>query len=151
MSSLRRLIPSALVAATLFLFVPGRAAEPDPKAVSYTLPDNIQWKKGSNTDTAILQGDPSKPGIYIQLLKWHPNNMSRPHSHNMERYITVLSGTWWVGTGTKYDPSSTFPMPAGSYVVDRPNEIHYDGAKDQECVLYMVGIGPVMTTAAETK
>jgi hypothetical protein len=151
MSSLRRLIPSALATATIFLFVPGRAAEPDPKAVSYTLPDKIQWKKGSNTDTAVLQGDPSKPGIYIQLLRWHPHSMSRPHSHNMERYITVVSGTWWVGTGTKYDPDSTFPMPAGSYIVDRPNEIHYDGAKDQECVLYMVGIGPVMTTAAEAK
>jgi hypothetical protein len=151
MSSLQRLIPSALAAATLFLLVPSRAAEPDPKAVSYTLPDKIQWKKGSNTDTAVLQGDPSKPGIYIQLLRWHPHSMSRPHSHNMERYITVVSGTWWVGTGTKYDPDSTFPMPAGSYIVDRPNEIHYDGAKDQECVLYMVGIGPVMTTAAEAK
>src|ERR1700719_4669935 len=124
MSSLRRLIPSALAAATLFLFVPGRAAEPDPRAVSYTLPDKIQWKKGSNTDTAVLQGDPSKPGIYIQLLRWHPHSMSRPHSHNMERYITVVSGTWWVGTGTKYDPDGTFPMPAGSYIVDRPHEIH---------------------------
>jgi hypothetical protein len=149
MPFLRRSIPSALVAAILFLFLPGRAAEPDPKAIFYTLPDKIAWKKGANADNAILQGDPSKPGIYVQLIKWHPHNMSRPHTHNMERYITVLSGTWWVGTGSKYDPDSTFPMPAGSYVVDRPNEIHYDGAKDAECVLYLVGMGPVNTTSAE--
>ena len=58
MSFLRRAIPSALVASTLFLFVPGRAAEPDPKAISYALPDNIEWKKGAASDTAILQGDP---------------------------------------------------------------------------------------------
>jgi hypothetical protein len=69
----------------------------------------------------------------------------------MERYIKVLSGTWWVGTGPKYDPDSTYPMPAGSYVVDRANELHYDGAKDADCVIYLIGMGPVSTTAAGAK
>jgi hypothetical protein len=151
MSISRRLIPTVLVAAAVVLLTPSRAAEPDPKAVVYTLPDKIEWKKGSNSDTATVQGDPSKPGLYIQLLKWHPNNMSRPHSHSTERYITVLSGTWWIGTGPKYDPASTYPAPAGTYVVDRPNQLHYDGAKDTECVLEIVGMGPVVTTQAEAK
>jgi hypothetical protein len=151
MSTLRRVIPLASVAAIAFLLIPGRAAEPDPKAVLYTLPDKIEWKKGPNQDSATVQGDPSKPGIYIQLIKWHPNNMSRPHSHSTERYITVLSGTWWIGTGTKYDPASTFPVSAGTYVVDIANQIHYDGAKDSECVLEIVGMGPMVTTAAESK
>jgi hypothetical protein len=148
MSPLRFSISSALLAASAFLLIPGRAAEPDPKAVSYTLPDKIEWKKGANADTATVQGDPSKPGIYIQLIRWHPHNMSRPHSHSTERYITVLSGTWWIGTGPKYDPDSTFPVNAGTYVVDRPNELHYDGAKDTECVLEIVGMGPMTTTPA---
>jgi hypothetical protein len=139
------------VAASAVLLVPGRAAQPDPKAVSITLPDKIEWKKGDASDTALVQGDPSKPGVYIQLLKWHPNHMSRPHFHSTERYITVLSGTWWIGTGTKYDPDSTYPVTAGTYVVDRANGIHYDGAKDTECVLEIVGTGPMTTTQAEAK
>jgi quercetin dioxygenase-like cupin family protein len=151
MSFLRRAFPSVLLASTLFVFVPGHAAEPDPKAISYALPDNIEWKKGAASDTAILQGDPSKPGLYVQLIKWHPHNMSRPHTHNQERYIMVLSGTWWVGTGPKWDPDTTFPMPAGSYVIDRPNQIHWDGAKDADCVIYLVGMGPVNTVGAEAK
>jgi hypothetical protein len=142
---------SRLILAAAILLVPGRSAEPDPKAVSYTLPDKLEWRKGDNNDTATVQGDPSKPGLYIQLLKWHPNKMSRPHFHSTERYITVLSGTWWIGTGPKYDPASTYPAPAGTYVVDRANGIHYDGAKDTECLLEIVGMGPVMTTAAEAK
>jgi hypothetical protein len=144
-------ILTLLLTATAVLLVPGRAAQPDAKAVSFTLPDKIDWKIGDNSDTATVQGDPSKPGIYIQLLKWHPNKMSRPHFHSMERYITVLSGTWWIGTGTKYDPASTYPVPAGTYVVDRANGIHYDGAKDTECVLEIVGMGPMTTTQAEAK
>src|ERR1700680_638493 len=118
-SLLRR--STRLILAAAILLIPGRSAEPDPNAVSYTLPDKLEWKKGDNNDTATVQGDPSKPGIYIQLLKWHPNKMSRPHFHSTERYITVLSGTWWIGTGPKYDPASTYPAPAGTYVVDRAN------------------------------
>ncbi len=131
--------------------IPGRSAEPDPKSVSYTLPDKINWRKGEASDSVMLQGDPSKPGVYIQLLRWHPGHMSRPHFHSTERYITVLSGTWWIGTGTKYDPASTYPVPAGSYVVDKAGGIHYDGAKDVDCVLEIVGTGPMTTTQAEQK
>jgi hypothetical protein len=150
-STLRPLIPSVLVAAAAVFLVPSRAAEPDPKAVVYTLPDKIDWKRGAGSDNATLQGDPSKQGLYIQLTRWHAGNMSRPHSHSMERYITVLSGTWWIGTGSKYDPASTYPVTAGTYVVDRANELHYDGAKDGDCVLEIVGMGPMVTTQAAAK
>jgi hypothetical protein len=102
--------------------------------ISITLPDEIYWRKSANADVATIQGDPSKPGIHIQLVKWHPGHMSPPHYHGEERYIWVISGTWWVGTGPKYDPASTYPMPAGSYVVDHAHEIHYDGAKEGDCL-----------------
>jgi quercetin dioxygenase-like cupin family protein len=136
------------IGALAVVLVPARGAQIDSKAITYTLPENIQWQKGTTSDSAALLGDPSKPGLYIQLIKWHRGNMSRPHSHSTARYITVLSGTWWVGTGSTYDPSRTVPMKAGSFVIDQPNELHYDGAKDEECVLYLVGMGPVITTQA---
>ena len=142
---LRRTVSSVLLAGLVFLLTPGRAAEPDPKAITYTLPDKIDWKKGPNNDTAILQGDPSKPGLYIQLIRWHPGNMSRPHTHPNDRYIYVISGTWWMGWGSKFDPDSTFPVKAGTYVVHHAGELHYDGAKTEDCVLYIVGMGPVNT------
>ena len=131
-----------LAGAVAFAIVSGRAAEPDPKAITYTIPEKIQWNKGANQDNAVLQGDPTKPGLYIQLTKWHPGNMSRPHSHPNDRYITVLSGTWWMGTGPNFDPDSTHPVKAGTYVVHHANELHYDGAKDEEAVLLIVGMGP---------
>jgi len=146
---LRSLLLTAVIGFSVFSPING--AEPDPKSVFFELPDKIQWRKGANSDNVTLVGDPSKPGIYIQLTRWHPHNMSRPHSHSTERYITVLSGTWWVGTGPKYDPDTTYPMPAGSYVVDHANELHWDGAKDEECVLEIVGTGPMTTTQAAQK
>ncbi len=151
---LRRAAPVAagiVVLGAALVIVPGHAKEPDPQAVSFTLPDKIDWHKGEASDQATVQGDPSKPGVYIQLLRWHAGHMSRPHYHSTDRFITVLSGTWWIGTGHKYDPASTYPVPAGTYVVDHAGGVHYDGAKDADCVLEIVGTGPMTTTGAEEK
>jgi quercetin dioxygenase-like cupin family protein len=131
---------------------PTRAADIDPTAVTYKLPSQITWTgRPGAAETAVVLGDPSKPGLYIELVKWYPHNMSHPHFHPNDRYITVLSGTWWVGTGTKYDPDSTVAMPPGSYVVDLAKQVHYDGAKDEMAVIEIVGEGPATITPAEVK
>jgi hypothetical protein len=142
-----------IAAATLFASVCSvKAAAPDPKVLAFTLPDKIAWTEGAGgAGQAVLVGDPAKPGLYIVLTKWHPHHMSRPHFHPNDRYITVISGTWWVGTGTKYDPDSTTPIPAGSFVTHYGKQIHYDGAKDEEVTLEIVGMGPATSTPAEVK
>jgi hypothetical protein len=128
------------------------ASNLDPKVLSYKLPDQIEWKHDPvGADMAVLHGDPSKPGLYIVLVKWTPHHMSHPHWHPNDRFITVISGTWWVGTGPKFDPEKTVAMPAGSYVTHFGKQIHYDGAKDSEAVLEIVGEGPATATAAEEK
>lgn len=129
-----------------------RAADPDPKIMSYKLPANLKWNRGAagNLD-AVLYGDPSKAGLYIVLTKWEPHKMSHPHFHANDRFITVVSGTWWVGWGPKYDPATTFPIPAGSFVTHYGKQIHWDGAKDGEVILQIVGQGPATSTDAEQK
>jgi len=126
-------------------------ADLNPKAISIQLPAEIKWNKGRGSESAVLVGDPSKPGLYVVLQKWLAHNNSRPHFHRNDRFITVISGTWWVNTGTKYDLDGMKPVPAGSFVVHYGKEIHYDGAKDEDCVLQIVGMGPATSTAAEEK
>ena len=63
----------------------------------------------------------------------------------------LLKGTWWVGTGTKFNPDSTVPMPAGAFVTHFGKQVHYDGAKEGETVLLIVGEGPATITPAEEK
>jgi hypothetical protein len=139
-------------ASLLFGLVSVNAAAPDPKVLAFTLPDKIHWTDNpGGASQAIITGDPSKPGLYIVLTKWHPHHMSHPHFHPNDRFITVISGTWYVGTGTKYDPDSTTPIPAGSVVTHYGKQIHYDGAKDEEVTLEIVGMGPATSTPAEVK
>ena len=127
-------------------------ADLNPAALVYKLPEQIAWKDAlPGAKQAVLQGDPSKPGLYIVLIKWSPHAMSHPHFHPNDRFITVISGTWWVGTGSKFDPDSTVPLPAGSFVTHFGKQVHYDGAKDGEAVLEIVGEGPATATPAEKK
>jgi hypothetical protein len=36
-------------------------------------------------------------------------------------------------------------VPAGSFVIRHPNKIYYDGAKDGEVLLQIIGVGPSAT------
>jgi hypothetical protein len=150
--ALRRPIQIALAVSMFTWLGSMQASDLNPAAINIKLPNQIKWTGNPEVnEQAILYGDPKKPGLYIVLTKWHSHHMSRPHTHPNDRFITVLSGTWWVGTGSKYDPDSTVPVPAGSFVTHYGKQIHYDGAKDGDVVLEILGEGPADQTSAETK
>ena len=130
------------------------AAELNPAALIYKLPDQIPWGpvNAAGAQSAVVAGDPTKPGFYAVYNKWTKgNHFSRPHFHPNDRYIVVLQGTWWVGSGPKFDPASTTPRPAGSFVTHFGKQVHWDGAKDEDAVLLIMGEGPGTSTAAEEK
>jgi hypothetical protein len=122
----------------------------DPAVLSAKLPNDLVWTTDpTGAKVAVLYGDPSKPGWYIILAKWEAHKMSHPHYHANDRYVTVVSGTWWVGSGTKFDPDHTVPMPPGSFVTHFAQKIHYDGAKEGDVILQIVGQGPAASIPAE--
>jgi hypothetical protein len=130
------------------------AAELNPAAVIYKLPDQIPWGpvNAAGAQSAVVAGDPAKPGFYMVYNRWTKgNHFSRPHFHPNDRYIVVLQGTWWVGSGPKFDPASTTAMPAGSFVTHFAKQVHWDGAKDEDTVLLIMGEGPATSTGAEEK
>jgi hypothetical protein len=146
------LAPAALVA----MLSIGSAAELNPAALVYKKPDQIPWGpvNAAGAQMAVVVGDPSKPGFYMVYNKWTKgNHFSHPHFHPNDRYIVVLQGTWWVGTGPKFDPEhGTVPMPAGSFVTHYGKQVHWDGAKDEDAVLLIMGEGPATSTeVAEEK
>jgi hypothetical protein len=129
-----------------------KATDLNPAAIQINLPNQLHWVDSpSGISQAVLRGDPTKPGLYIVLATWHAHHMSHPHFHPNDRFITVISGTWWVGTGTKFEPDKTVPLPAGSFVTHFGKQIHYDGAKDEDVTLEIVGEGPATNTPAEEK
>lgn len=143
---------TALVASAGIGYGAGKASVPDistlnPKAFKYTLPENIKWTPAAGlpgTDSATLVGDPTKPGFYVVLNRFHPGNFSRPHYHENDRYVMVLNGNWWAATGAKYDPDITAPVKPDTFVVHTGREVHYDGARagNEDALVMIFGMGP---------
>ena len=137
---------SVMPAATL-----GSAAQIDSRAVEFVTPENIKWVRNAagTNEQAVLFGDPTKEGPYVVRLRWLPGNMSRPHYHVNDRFFIVISGTWWLGTGEKFDPASTVPVGPGTYVIHKAKQVHYDGAKGEPVVIQVSGMGPATNFPAE--
>ena len=130
------------------------AIELNPAAVAFQTSEQIKWSPPSpaGARNAVLVGDPSKEGLYVLMVKWlGGDHFSRPHFHPNDRFITVIGGTWWVGTGTKFDPEATLPMGPGAFVTHFGKQVHFDGAKEEDAVLLIVGEGPGTSTPAEVK
>ncbi len=90
----------------------------------------------------VVEGDLRKAGPYVLRVKFSPGVMSMPHHHPEDRLVAVLKGTWYTGTGPTFEPWNTDPLPQGSYMKHPAGEAHYDGAKDEEVILQISGMGP---------
>jgi hypothetical protein len=139
-----------LIAACLFLVGNSAAAPPDGSAFIRITPDEVRWVDvpgGHGAQIATLQGDPNKTGLYIIRAKFPPHVMDRPHWHPNARYVTVLQGTWYAGTGNDFDVKHAVPMPAGSFMVHPARASHWDGsATDETVIVQITGYGPGTTT-----
>jgi quercetin dioxygenase-like cupin family protein len=129
----------------------GQAGPPRSKFLALQ-PEDVKPADGATQ--FVISGDPSKPGMYVVQNTFAAGRIGRPHYHDQDRYITVIKGTWWVALGPEsdvYDPSKMVPMKAGSFVFHPAFGHHYDGAKDEEAVVRIVGMGPVTTKQLDAR
>jgi hypothetical protein len=95
-------------------------------------------------------GSPNSTGFYITRNIFRNNTTSRPHYHTMDRWVTVIKGTWYGGTGKVFRAKEMKPMPAGSVMFHPAYFVHYDGNQDGgETVVQIMGYGPVTTVQVE--
>ena len=96
-------------------------------------------------------GDPTKPGLYAIRRKFKPGEMSMPHFHDQDRLVTVIKGTWYSGEGDVWDKGKTAPVKVGGFMLHPAGLHHYDGAKDEEVIVQIIGMGPVKTVDVDEK
>jgi hypothetical protein len=115
----------------------------DPAARNVKLLENMVWTKAADGSTFTnVFGDPGKAGIYVQFVRRPANNWSAPHKHANDQFLWVMGGQMYIGTGATVDKDKTVAMPKGSYIHDFANGTHYEGTKDQDLWLLVVGMGP---------
>jgi len=146
-------ISSSIAAALACAFSQAVLADPPADIMNITRWDDVKLVPSPlvpGVANAVISGDPKVPGqVYVVRNRFAPNTFSPPHYHPETRYIVVLKGTWHVGYGPIWDKSKTTPVPAGSFVVHHPNKIHWDGAKDEEVIVQIMGIGPGTTVRVD--
>ena len=120
--------------------------------------DEMQWQDYPGlpgVKFVVVAGNPRVAGPYTIRAKFSPGTMSRPHWHPEARYVTVLKGTWWAGEGDVLDPDKTTPVKTGGFAIHTPGKVHYDGAKNEEVIVQISGIGPsgtnIVNPVPETK
>ena len=99
--------------------------------------------------TLIVAGDPETAGLYVIRRRFKPGEMSRPHMHHQDRLVTVIKGTWWTGEGDVFTPDRTVAVKQGGFMLHPAGLHHYDGAKDEEVIVQIIGMGPVNSTPTE--
>jgi quercetin dioxygenase-like cupin family protein len=82
--------------------------------------DKIVWKNGppslpKGAQIAVLEGDPNKEGLFVFRVKVPDGYRIPPHTHPKTERVTVLSGTFHIGMGDRFDEAEMKIMPAGTY------------------------------------
>jgi hypothetical protein len=142
------------LAASLTMFAASAGAEKDKAGFIRVAPDDIKWLDQPGYDGvkfAVIEGDPSKPGIYVIRARFSPGTMTRPHWHPEARYVTVLQGTWYTGEGDTFEPDKTVAQQPGTVMLHPAKAHHYDGAKDEEVIVQIIGLGPSATHLIDPK
>ena len=95
-------------------------AEKEMAKPSIYLPSDVVWKAGppalpAGAKLAVLEGDPTKEGSYTMRVLLPDGYKIPPHTHPKVEHVTVISGTFHLGMGETFDPSSGQTMSAGTF------------------------------------
>lgn len=93
-------------------------------------PEEIAWAPAPaslppGAQAAVLYGDPAKEGLFALRLKLPDGYHIPPHTHPRPEIVTVISGTFRLGTGDTADEATAQVLPAGSFFAMEPGMVHH--------------------------
>jgi hypothetical protein len=112
-----------VMTALCLALAPAAIAQADKMAETKTyLPGEGVWQDADGippgAKVAVLEGDPGKEVFYTMRVKF-PDGLYKiaPHTHPVAGHLTVISGTFNMGMGEKFDQNVGQAMPPGPFFV----------------------------------
>ena len=109
-------------------------------------PVQIKWgdappslRKGAQL--AVMSGDPGAAGPFTIRLKLPAGYRISPHWHPTDENVTVISGTFSLGMGEKFDQASLKTLPAGGFAL-LPAEMRHFAWTKGGATVQVHGMGP---------
>ena len=119
------------------------------------LPSDIAFKAprvGPGPETAVLYGNPSKPGVFVMRVKFPAGFKVTPRWRpDAWRNAVVLSGTFYYGLGEQWDEGKLTAYPAGTFFAHPSKHPHFAWAKDGDVIIQFTAMGPTNVTPISQK
>jgi quercetin dioxygenase-like cupin family protein len=123
----------------------GPAALAQSGAHMMVTPDELKWTNvpslPAGAKLAVIEGPPNEAVPFTFRLRFPANYEIPAHWHPGIEHVTVISGTFNMGTGDKLDRSKTKALSAGSVAIMQPKTNHFAWTKE-ETVIQVHGVGP---------
>jgi quercetin dioxygenase-like cupin family protein len=116
---------------------------PEHKVVS---PNDLQWGDAPaslppGAKMAVLDGDPTRPGSFTIRMKAPAGYKVPPHTHPTDERLTVISGSFKIGMGDKFDEASMQEMGPGGFVA-MPTGMKHFAMSNAESIIQINSDGP---------
>ena len=98
---------------------------------------------------ARLFGDSSRVGAWVDRVRLPAGMRIRAHTHPHDELVTVIEGTWYLGEGTKFNPTNLKRYPAGSFIVIPAGVPHFVATRESSVIVQLNGNGKFRTDYVE--
>jgi len=117
-------------------------AQPDHLMVT---PSELKWSDvGSlppGAKLAVIEGPLNEAKPFTMRIKMPANYRIPAHYHGAIEHVTVISGTFHMGTGDKLDTKAAHALGAGSVAIMQVGTRHFAWTSE-ETVIQVHGVGP---------
>jgi quercetin dioxygenase-like cupin family protein len=94
---------------------------------------------------AVIVGNPTKAEGYVVRTKIPKGTKVPPHMHPNDENVTVVSGTFHIGTGEKFDEGKAQAVKAGGFF-SIPKGLPHFGWVSEDTLIQLHGVGPAGRT-----
>jgi quercetin dioxygenase-like cupin family protein len=117
-------------------------------------PSDLKWADVPSlppgAKVAVIEGPLNEARPFMMRLKFPADYQIPAHYHSAIEHVTVISGTFHMGTGDKLDRKAMRPLPVGSVAIMQPGTRHFAWTGD-ETVVQVHGVGPWTITYVNPK
>jgi quercetin dioxygenase-like cupin family protein len=109
-------------------------------------PEQITWQDAPpilprGGRMAVLKGDPSKEGVFVIRFRAPDGYRIPPHWHPAYETVTVLKGTFHLGSGETFDDRKGMGIGVGGFAAMPPGMRHYAWCEG-ETEIQIAAMGP---------
>ena len=108
-------------------------------------PGELRWagipSLPPGAEIAVIEGPMNQAVPFTARLRFPADYRIPPHTHSAIEHVTVLSGTFNMGAGGRFDRSGTTALSAGGTAIMQAGTPHFAWT-GEETVVQLHGVGP---------